>query len=474
MEHRRLITGLRIGWYLGYCAALSIGYFGSGFIYGFMWSLKPSNSAISDGLSTILNILCYSLGTLSCGYFIQYGRRRALLISDIVCIILIPFLLISHHTIDLVCCFVTSFFEGWWAVAVFVYGKDISIVHHPGFIAVFAQIMNAIGVLLANILQYTEQYWKTDYQGKLLYKRICVCFGLVIPCIIQLSIFLTVLKKEPIRYEFEKSGEEEVYDSLQQLISDNKSVQRIVGALRRSSAYKKFVGVQYLTMLSPFYRKAFLIILALFSFKGFTYLLSYFNRLAHEVHTSLFSEYLLYNSGVKVLFLSCGLFLTVRLQKKTQLLIGYILCGILNLLTLYASIQYNNNATRFNALFYMYSMAMADYIYMGLISYVPYVLALELLPDKGVAIVITFYMIFSSIMQSLTKGIGDQNYMKPIYYAFMTFVCIGALIFVKICMKYTETNTEEGTKKAYLEGSDDLKENLASSVEGSVSENSEN
>eukprot|EP01022_Parablepharisma_sp_SALTPOND_P026815 TRINITY_DN64981_c0_g1_i1.p1 TRINITY_DN64981_c0_g1~~TRINITY_DN64981_c0_g1_i1.p1 ORF type:complete len:467 (-),score=34.77 TRINITY_DN64981_c0_g1_i1:1860-3260(-) len=453
MENQKSIIGLRTSWYLFHCIGLSIVYLGSGFIYAFVRNLLPDSSKTSLQLGSTAS---YCLGALLCGYFIGYGRRLTLMISDIACVALIPLLFIGSQTIDLIAYCTTPFFEGWWAVGVFVYGKDLSVVHQPAFIAIFAQIMNSIGVTLGDALQFSGQYWDLDESTEKMYVRICVCAGLLTPCIIQLVLFMTYMKKEPIRYEFEKSGEEYVYDSLNELFTDKQSIQKIVNALKRFESYKKFVGIKYMTLLSKYYRKAFLTCLALFAFKGSTYLLSFYNRIAEGISEDVFNGYLLLHSTIKTVLMVGALFLINLIQRKSLLFLGYTFFVSTNLINFFLSFAYATQNTRTSALVYMIGITVSEYFSFAFLSYVPYVFALELLPDKGVAFIIAFYSIYTCLLKYSTISFGDSLNMKCIYYATITLIGVAALAFVHYLVKYTEGNTEEGAKKAYLEENENM------------------
>ncbi len=463
MENRRLIRGLKTGSYLFVCFSLSIVYIGEGFIYAFSSSLLPKNISDTKRLFlSVISTIVYAASALSTGYFISYGRRLTLLVADIVCICVMPFIMLCNETVDLVFYCGLPLFEGCWIVTVFVYGKDESVVHQASFAAVFMQLMNTLGLIVGDLLQLFNVWADATGKDRTMFARICVLVGMASTSLIQVVLFLGFIRREPIRYEFEESGEEYVYDSLNELITDKKSIERIVRSLKRTSNYKKFVGIKYLSLFSKYYRGVFLTCLGLYALKGAVYFMSLGNRMVERMNKHRTAYYFTFNAVAKAALTLIGLFAVRYIQRKTQFIVGYFFYGLSCLAALVLAISYIMEKSMLNSLLYMISVAVTEYFYFGLLSYLPYVMSLELLPDKGVALTIAFYTIYSNVLANSMSSFGKYPAMKCVYFGVGIVIAILGSLFASHFLKYTRSNDEDDSKREYLEEHEDLQECLSS------------
>ena len=103
---------------------------------------------------------------------------------------------------------------------------------------------------------------------------------------------------------------------------------------------------------------------------------------------------------------------------------------------------------------------MMENIYNAAITYLPYVFCLELLPDKGVAVCVTFYLLISTAVASISALYSSETFMRVMYFVIYILASTGAAVYINFYMRDSKSNSEEDIKKAYYKkkGADALNE----------------
>eukprot|EP00826_Nyctotherus_ovalis_P053360 TRINITY_DN691_c0_g1_i10.p1 TRINITY_DN691_c0_g1~~TRINITY_DN691_c0_g1_i10.p1 ORF type:complete len:367 (+),score=109.16 TRINITY_DN691_c0_g1_i10:75-1175(+) len=337
--------------------------------------------------------------------------------------------------------------NGFWVVSVFVYGKDISMVHQPAFVATFVQAVNAVGVVLGRIAELLVRNKTGD--SKMMVAKILIGVSLGGCCLYQLISFFTYIKDEPIKYIYEKHGEESACELLNEMITDKESIEVMMHELQKDSLYKKFKGVNFLSIFSRYYRRAFIVCLGLFLFKVVHHILSFSNRIPIEFKDST-RVLSLVNSIVKVILVFGALFFIDKISRKRILLIGYGLYVVGNVLCSITMSLYIAKVAGVMSYLFLGSVMFTDWAYYALLTYMPYVFVLELLPDKGVAFLLAVYSVCSALSSFSMGFIIRAGEIKWLYYPLMVIVSIGAIVFIECLVKETKDVSEQGTKRAYL------------------------
>lgn len=445
VESRKHIYGLRACYFLCQCVGVSIAYFCSGFVYTFNRNLLGKYAG--EPLISFANTFAYATGALLCGFFISYGRRKVLMIVNICCICVLPLLVVGNTIVNIILYMLISVINGFWVLSVFVYAKDISVVHQPAFVATFVQGINSLGVVFGRIAELSIS--RVSGAQRLFIIKMFIGVGIATCCLYQLITFVTYMKDEPMRYVYERYGEEPACKLIQDLISDQSSVERMLRALQKASLYRKFKGVNYMSIFSRYYRKAFTVCLCLFLFKGAHHVLSFRHRVPAEF-SSIGRELGFFNAVMKVVLVFSALLVINKMSRKRLLLVGYSLYIFTHTLCTIAMPLYLLKLSPVCSYLLLISSILAELVAFSFLTYMPYVLALELLPDKGVAFMMVVYATFSSLNNFTTGFIIKAGVLKWGYYPLMVLVCAGALWFIELCMEDTKDVSEEGTRKAYL------------------------
>jgi len=454
IESRRHIYSSGVCYFLCQCIAVSIIYFGSGFAYTFNDNLLGKYS--DSSLVSFAKAFGYPFGALLCGFFISRGRRMVLIVVDVLCICILPLLIIGDIVLDVVLCMVINVINGVWVVSTFVYGKDISVAHQPAFIATFLQAVNSVGLVLGSVAKLLVEDLEGDDQKFV--TRLFIGISLGICCLYQLIAFATYMKDEPIKYVHERYGEESSYQLVSEIISDRPNVERTMQALQTASLYKKFKGVNFMSIFNKYYRKAFIVCLTLLLFKCVHHVLKFDHRIPKKFESKDSSKLLkLINAITKTILVFGALLFINKITRKRLLFIGYSLYAIGHALcTIIITISlYFLEISEVMVYLLLISIIFTEWVAYALLTYMPYVLVLELLPDKGVAFMIALYSVNSSFNQYISDIISKNETLKWSYYPLMALVCYVALIFIEFFVEDTSDTTEEGTKKAYFEKEDD-------------------
>jgi len=417
-------------------------YFGDGFAFAFCYNIvkkKIENPLLVD----ITYAMFYTLGLFLVGHFIEKGRRLTLIISDCFCLLVLLLLVISNDTVDFIIYFLVAFINGIWMPAVFIYAKDLSVIQQPAFVVLFCQAMNYTGVLLANIAQILLDNSSLDRE---LLSRILFGAGLGLPCIIQLMAFFIFIKKEPVRYLYATYEIEDSCKGLREMFDDTETVEKVINLFLTSSSNRKIIGTGYTSLFKKFYRKALLTCLGLFLFKATSYILSYKKRIPDLYDNT----YMLLNQCMKIILTIGLIFVVNKVQHKTLLYIGYLTTLI------------GNNIISILVIFYIFytdiiglplmlAIFSVEFVWCFFLTNMPYIYALELLPDKGISFMIMIYGLTTNIFGlTINNRITTTNPIRWLYYPIAALISLGALVFIHKVVKYTEEINEEDTKRAYF------------------------
>ena len=371
------------------------------------------------------------------------------MIIDIITLLIIPLILIKNELIMAILYLFLTFINGFWVLSIFVYCKDISIVQQPSFVAIFMQGINSVGLAAGKALKVLLDNIH-DKNEKNIYMKVLIVSAISIPCLYQLLAFNTYMKDEPVRYIYEKYGEEYAYESLSKVINDRKSVRRIITALVKVSVYRKSIGIRYFTIFSKYYRKALSTCILLFTFKGVNHILSFSTQIPHELKDYIDTLNFI-NCVMKIILIFLALFIFNTFSRQKFLIIGY-LCHFIGYLacTILMFCYRNVSNNQIIVLCLTMSIIITQWIYFSFITYVPYVFALELLPDKGVAFTIAFYSLYHNFYPLVMLLLKNSIYIWCCY-LFIALTSLLALVFVFKCVKSSNDVSEEGAKKLYFE-----------------------
>ena len=141
--------------YILQCFTISIVYFGIGFSLHFTTTLLSIYSDYYNAIYISAEVM-YVLGIFIFAFLLQYGRRRLLIISDIIAILFSFLILFNNEYVTASFYIFIWFINGCWTISVFIYVKEISITFNSTLGIVFCQSMNYLGQLFASFVFLLE------------------------------------------------------------------------------------------------------------------------------------------------------------------------------------------------------------------------------------------------------------------------------------------------------------------------------
>ena len=407
-----------------------------------------------DGYAKTANYLqpiLLTAGSIMGAILLMFGRRRCALLADIPIAGMGILTLFMDSATLFIARMVNDFVRGALLIIYLVYFKEMMPKRYAGLticLMLFVSIF-CLGVLtLIELVLDLAGISLDDLDSKSTLIARGIVFAGILMCELHFSAALFVLQGESPRYLMEAQRKGEAYAIISLIYKNKDSAKDEMDFIQEASEYRQYKTISWSTLWSSKGRKALLICCALMFLRYATGNLAFWSFLKVDTTEGVSILLAIYFANC-IAALLAGIFFN-RLNIRTCILCGLAFNAVVNALGLIFG-SFSADPGTSNYYLAVLFTAMSSVCSNFTISPISFLLTVQLLPDKGIAlsVVFTWISMFLILVPYSLKNpeINQYLYMQPVY------ICASVLGLV-LCYFYIKSSkgsSETELKKTYIE-----------------------